>query len=360
MNTVAVDRSAQAAEFAEIGGGRVLWQLGSYEEEYAALRSAVGLLDLSGSGPLRVSGPDAAALLNRALSRDVEFLAPEQARSSLVLREDGGLVDVVVVLSVAEEDYLVHCGPGRADAVLRALHDAAAGDDLLAEAADLAGEYAVYAIEGPQAWRPVAEVFGEDYVSLAYESLLPAELDGVEAVLARIGLTGEYGYTLFVPREVAPRVWEALEERAVVVGHRALETAMLEVRQPVLHREAGPDSTVLTTGLNWLVDLSKEEFTGRDAVLAQRAAARGTRPIGIGVAEGELAPGDELFVAGEHVGRVRHVVHSPGYGGQLGIAEVHPQWQAARLEFTSAAGARAVTLAAPYVVPASWTTPMEV
>ncbi|MEU3351633.1 hypothetical protein [Streptomyces sp. NPDC037389] len=358
MSGVLTGHLGREPEYTTVSGARVVWQVGSYEEEYAALRSGAGLADLSGGGPLRVHGPGAAEALNRVLTRDVEFLAPEQAQSALVLDSGGRPVDVVVVLALSDDDYYVHCGPGRDERVAALLAPACEPGE--AELANLRSSTSVLAVEGPDAWRVVQEVFGEDYVSLAYESLLPVEVDGVDVVLARIGVTGEYGYTLFLPHEIAEPVWRALAAHSTPVGQRALETAMLEVRQPVLHRELGEDGTVLTAGLNWLVDINKPEFTGREALMAQRADLTGTRPIGFAVTTGRVAEGDELLVGPEVVGRVTYVVDSPGLGAQLGLAAVDRHWQASRLEFGTASGARVGTLAAPYVVPTSWTTPMEV
>jgi len=359
MSWVLIDHLGREPEFAPVSGGRVVWQVGAYEDEYRALRSGAALVDLSGSGPLRVRGPGAVDLLNRVLTRDVEFLAPEQAQTALVLDPDGTPADIVVTLCVAAlDEYWLHCGPGRDERVAALL--SAAGDGAEATVENLRDSMAVFAVEGPTAYRVIGETLGEDYVSLAYESLLPAEVNGEEVLLARIGVTGEYGYTVFVPHAVAVPVWQALADRATVIGYRALETAMLEVRQPVLHRELDEQSTVVSAGLNWLVDLGKPEFTGRDAVLQQCADPASTRLIGFGVRDGRVEAGDELFIGTERVGAVGHIVDSPGFGGQLGLAAVQRHWQASGLEFSTAAGARIRTLAAPYVIPTSWNTPMEV
>lgn len=356
MSRVLIDYLGRSPEMATVSGAEVVWSVGAYEDEYAALRHGTGLLDASGDGPLRVQGSDAVEVLNQALTRDVEFLVPDRLMTSLLLEEDGRPLDVVSVLAVADGDYLVHCGPGRSGLVARALSAVIGDSD--AQVEDLSSSMCVFAMEGPTSWRVVDSVLGEDYVSLAFESLLPAVIGDTEITVARMGVTGEYGYTLFVPDAVAAEVWRALAEHCVPIGHRALETAMLEVRQPVLHREVGPDDTVVSAGLNWLVDLAKTGFVGRDAVLAQRGGD-GPVPVGIAVDAGQVEPGDELFVGAEPVGRIGHLVRSPGLGTQLGLAAVPRRWQASRLAFTTASGARVRTVSAPYVVPTSWSTPIE-
>jgi aminomethyltransferase len=134
---------------------------------------------------------------------------------------------------------------------------------------------------------------------------------------------------------------------------------MFECRQPIVHREVGAEDTVVTAGLNWLVDPMKESFVGRAAVLEDARPPAPLRPIGFRVEEGGADVEDLLFVGPEQVGHVVYLVESPGAGGALGLAKVLPEWQASRLEFTTATGGRVRTLAPPYVVPRSWSTPIE-
>ena len=162
-----------------------------------------------------------------------------------------------------------------------------------------------------------------------------------------------------MPADLAPRVYAALEPQCVSVGHKALETAMLEVRQPALHREVSDRDSVVSAGLNWLVDLGKETFVGKDAVLESWRSGGGTRPLGIAVLSGSTAVGEELLIGDAVVGSVRHLVDSPDGGPALGLASVEPEWQAASLEFGTAGGARLQTLAPPYRVPSSWSTPIS-
>src|ERR1700716_3666608 len=185
------DQLGPAGELTMIGEAEVVWQCGDHALEYAALRAGAGLIDVSAGGPLRVSGPGAVDTLQAALARDVEFLLPERARSSIVLDREGGVIDVVTVVA-GETDYVVLTGPGQAGRVEAALRAAATAD---VEIENFESTTGIFALEGPQSWRVVAEVLGADYVSLAYESSLPVEIDGSEALIARVGVTGEYGYT---------------------------------------------------------------------------------------------------------------------------------------------------------------------
>jgi glycine cleavage system aminomethyltransferase T len=342
-------------ETAVIGAQEVVWEFGDYAAEYGAVRGGAALIDQSAGGPIRVRGAGAQATLQRALARDVEFLAPERARMSLVLGADGAVIDVVTVVA-GEGDYHVLTGPGQAARVEAALRDAAADGT---QVDNLEAELAVLAIEGPDAGRVVASVLGSEYASLAYESSLPVELDGADALVARVGVTGEYGYTFLVPVTAAAALWRALVAAgAVPAGHRARETAMFELRQPIVHREVGPGDTVVSAGLGWLLDPVKEDFVGRDAALAGADDPDALRPIGFRADGAAPDAGDALFVGPEEVGHVVFVVDSPGAGATLGLAKVAREWQASRLEFATAGGDAVRTLAPPYVVPKSWGAPI--
>lgn len=359
MTSVAINMLGTAGlETTAIGADQVVWSFGDYPAECTALRNDAGLIDVSYGGPVHVSGPDALDLLQACLTRDIEFLIPDRAQSSMVLRPDGTIIDMVTVIA-GEDEYTVLTGPGRADEIAAALSSSAlAGLD--ATVSDLSAQTAVFSVEGARSWKVVADVLGEEFVSLGYENVLAVEIDGHDALLARIGVTGEYGYTFILDGAAAGALWTQFTGAgAVPVGHQARETAMLEVRQPIVHREVTPTDSVVSAGLNWLVDLGKEEFIGRDAVLAAADAPSPGGPVGFVVSSGTVSAGDPLHVGVESVGEVVYVTESPSLGASIGLARVTREWQAAGLEFATA-GAAVRTLAPPYFVPVSWSTAIDV
>lgn len=361
MTSVAIDllgagRFGGGLTTTTIGAATVVWNFGDFEAECSALRAGAGLIDVSSGGPIAVSGAEAVDLLQACLSRDIEFLIPDRAQWSIVLHPDGTIVDVVTVIA-GDGDYTVLTGPGRAADVEAALRDAAGDLDVRID--NLEARTAVFAVEGPRSWKAVAAVLGAEYVSLAYENVLAIEIDGRECLLGRIGVTGEYGYTFILPDDIAADLWEQLVAAgAAPAGHQARETAMLEVRQPIVHREVRAEDTVISAGLNWLVDLSKEAFVGREALVAAAALAPVSVPVGFMVSSGEAQAGDSLFVGDETVGEIVYITASPNLGASIGLARVAREWQAAGLDFRTDT-ARVRTLAPPYFVPTSWSTSID-
>lgn len=342
---------------AEVEGATVPWRYTAVEEEYQALRTQAAVFDHGSVGLLAVTGDEAMPFLQTVLARDVEFLTPEQSMLSLLLDDNGSPVDLVTVYG-QEGGLLLETSFGRGDATAKYLMDILpAGVELV----DLGADRVVIGIEGPYAWKVVGRVVDEDFTALPFESVVETEWEGSPLLFGRNGFTGEYGYKLITGIEAAGKLWEAVAREATPAGYEVLETAMLEVRQPVLHREVQPGDSALAAGFNWLIDVTKDEFRGRDAVLREFEAGPVERTVGFR-REGATPPagGSAVRVGDTVIGRVVHAVHSPGVGACIGLARVQADFAAAGLDLAVDAddgGDTAVhTLSAPYITPASWST----
>jgi aminomethyltransferase len=340
-----------------IGAADVAWDHGDLAAEYEVIRTAAAKIDLSGAGLVHVTGDDAYDLLQQALARDLEFVTPEQSLISLLLDEDGGSVDVVTVYHV-EDGYRLETAVGRGPATvahLAALRDRAG---LSAEVADRAGEVTVILVEGPDAAKALEDGIDPDLGALPLSGIMEVEFEGRPLTVSRTGFTGEYGYKIFLTAEDAPAVWEGLTELRPA-GLGALEVAMFEVRQPLLHRETPTGASALESGYAWLIDITKEEFHGRAAVVEAFESGVRSRVVGYAVpdADGPVPAGAEISIGGENVGESLHSVYSPGRGEWIGLARLSPELIAPDLEVTVGADGGALggrTLSAPYVIPASW------
>lgn len=340
------------AVYGDVLEAEVALRFGSLDTEYEAIRGRAALLDLSGERLVEITGDGGVEFAQRVLARDVEYLTAERCMTSLVLAADGSVVDQVVVWG-RETGMLLESSVGGGTRLLEHLR-AEADDDV--EIVDRTEEYAIFGLEGPYAWGVVGRLIDGELAALPFESVVDTQWDGADIVFARTGMTGEYGYKVLVPRADAERLWTAAAEHAAPAGQEALELAMLEVRQPVLRHEAVGAADILEIGAGWLVDITKDDFVGRDAVLTafEGPAARRT----VGFAGGDVVPaGTPVTVDGEQVGEVVHAVPSIGLGSTLGLLRVQPELAAAGLRF-SVGGAEVTTLTSPYVTPKSWSTPI--
>ncbi|HKY14941.1 MAG TPA: glycine cleavage T C-terminal barrel domain-containing protein [Microthrixaceae bacterium] len=328
----------------------------SLEADYDVLRSSAALINLSDVGLVRVEGSGAHDLVQHLLSRDIEFLTPERSITGLLLTEDGTAVDMVSCI-VDDDGLVLRTGFGTGRRVADHL-EAHATPETVVELLDLE----ILGVEGPYAWSAIGEVLDPDIASLPFESVLPLGWGDHEITFSRIGVTGEYGYQLCGTTAAIGELREALTGPAVPIGRAAVEVAMLEVRQPLLSRELADGADVLTAGLQWLLDLSKPEFLGREAVVEGHRAGQSHRTIGIEVdAPADGLEGCDLVVDDHRVGTVVWAVRSPQREGALALARIRAELAASGLELavaTNDGSSTARTLSSPYVVPASWGVPI--
>jgi aminomethyltransferase len=348
----------EPAATAEIGQAKVAWHYTDPTAEYRALRNEAAVIDLGSVGLIAVPTRTAPGLLRRTLPRNFDLLYPGSSASVLLLDEQARPVDLLVVHRLRER-YLIETAFGRGVATLARLREAPGGEEL----ADVRDEYATVGIEGPYAWRVVRSLFGDGTTSLPLNGVAARDWHGVPAIVSRSGFTGEYGYKILVPPEHGPALFQAAAEHATPAGFRALETAMLEVRQPVLHRECGPTDTVLTCGYNWLVDLEHPAFVGRDALLDELARGPAARTVGLILADAAatVPEGAGVLVDDLRIGRLAWHAVSPGLGRTLALARLDPQWAATGIEVaidTGGGSAAAVTVPSPYATPTSWSIPI--
>lgn len=348
-------------EHRSLGDSVLAWSCAGLEEDYKHLRTRAGLIDHSALGLSAITGDngDIESFLNHVLARDMSYLAPERSLTSLMLEDDGSPVDIVTVYRL-EDAVIVESSFGNGDLTgehLRRRLEESAFDLAIA---DLSEERTIVGIEGPYAWTEIGEFLNAELTALPFESIVGTEWGGKPVLFARSGFTGEYGYKVIADHDAARGIWERLTQKVPQIGQQAAEVTMLEVRQPIFYRECGTGSDVVTCGLNWLVDMSKAEFRGRDAVAALTPARR---TIGFRVSSNtELENGATLEVDGTAIGEVVFTLPSPGLGCHIGLAHIDADLAASGLEFpcTSPSGEsfELATLSSPYVVPGSWSVPL--
>lgn len=337
-----------SAVFAEIDSQTVPWHFGTIEGDYWNLRRGSGLIDLTGAGLLRVSGSGAQDLLDAAITREVGYMTQDRTIMGLMLAEDGRPIDLVVLYR-SDEAFLVQTSVGRSDLVLDVLRERAEDGTSVDDASS---DLVLLGIEGPKATEVVSNILIEPVDGLPFQGARTTSWSGGDALVTRTGVTGEFGFIVMVPADDVQTLWDTVAKSAPPTGFAALETAMLEVRQPILGRELLDDDTVETAGLNWLVDIQKEAFIGRDALLQQFDAGPPTRRVSF-TAAGDVSRGDAIRLDGETVGDVVHAAYSPSLERHCGIGRVDPAFAASGLviEIGSCEGR---TVSSPMLTPTSW------
>jgi aminomethyltransferase len=294
--------------------------------EHRAVREAVGVFDLSHLGKVEVTGDGARAALQHALSNDLERLTePGAAQYTLCLTDDGTIVDDLIVYRETGGFLLV---PNAANwpKVADAVRDSAPPATEVTPRPDVA----VIAVQGPRAPAVVAGLFPEA-AELAYMHMAAAVYGGQPARVCRTGYTGERGFELLVPGDVAGKLWEELFDRGapsgiVPVGLGARDTLRLEMGYALHGNDISTDTDPFEARLGWAVALDKGDFRGHDALRARKQAGPGRVLVGLDATD-RLIPrhGMAVLHGDRRVGEVTSGTFSPTLRHGVALAYVVPE-----------------------------------
>ena len=317
------------ASFTDFAGWQMPVSYGSDLAEHHAVRTAAGLFDLSHMAELTVHGAGAAAALDYCLAGKISAIAVGQAKYSLLLNRDGGIVDDLVVYRTGDARFLVVANASNREVVARELTGRAAQFDCAVS--DDSDDIALIAIQGPMALQILSRVRGvhvDGLAELKYYWSTPGRFGEHELLVARTGYTGEDGYELYIAPDAAPALWAALTETGagsglIPAGLASRDTLRLEAGMPLYGHELGLDTFPVQAGLSRVVNLTKEgDFVGRAAIEA--GPADDARVL-VGLAgEGRRAgrAGYPVFDADREVGIITSGALSPTLGHPIAMAYV--------------------------------------
>jgi aminomethyltransferase len=341
-HTVLRDRhEALGASFTDFGGWMMPVRYSSDLAEHHAVRTAAGLFDISHMAEFLVTGADAGAFLDYALAGRLSALTVGKAKYSLVLADDGGIVDDVIVYRIADERFLVIANAGNRDAVGEAFRERAPRISA-ATVEDVSDQFALIAVQGPIA-RAIVEAttsitdVDPSLADLGYYAWSSASFAGESLLIARTGYTGEDGFELLVPTRHAGDLWDALLAAGeplglVPAGLAARDTLRLEAGMPLYGHELSRDIVPAQAGLGRVVVDAKDDFVGKGATTP--AADAGVL-VGL-VAEGRRAgrAGYAVYDGDDAVGEITSGALSPTLGHPIGMAFVSPAHSAAGTTLT--------------------------
>lgn len=311
------------AKMADFGGWDMPIEYAGTVAEHTAVREDVGVFDVSHMGYTEVTGPGAIAWLNAIVANDLDRVGAGQAQYNLLCDDSGGVIDDLIVYRVSDDHAFIVPNASNSDAVVAALTAAAAGSGVTV--ADQREDFGILAVQGPRSDAVLAAVglpAGHDYMSFA-----SAEWGGSPVVVCRTGYTGERGYELVVPVTVLGDLWDAvLAAGATPAGLGARDTLRTEMGYPLHGHELSLDITPVQAGLVWAVGWDKPAFSGREALVAERAAGPRRRLRGLLAVERAIPrPGmPVLSVDGAPVGETTSGTFSPTLKRGIGLALLDP------------------------------------
>lgn len=263
----------------------------THDREYAAIRNATALIDVSPLFKYRITGADAARLLDRIVTRDVPKARLGQVLYTSWCDGQGKVIDDGTICRLGEQDYRVTS----AEPSLRWLHRNAFGMNVAIE--EISETLGALALQGPLSRAVLSAVARDPVDTLGYFRAMDNRIAGVDLQVSRTGYTGDLGYELWIPADGALAVWDELMAAGrdcgiLPAGIWALDVArieaglvMLDVDYHSAHHAVieAQKSTPFELSLDWSVALDKAPFNGRRALLAEKDRGPAWRFVGIEV-----------------------------------------------------------------------------
>ncbi len=324
---------ALGARLVPFGGFAMPVQYGGILKEHEAVRKRAGLFDLSHMGQFMLRGPRVAEWADALTINAVATMKPWQARYNIFCNERGGAHDDTIFYRLEGDEWMLVVNASNADAMWAHLNAH------LAEGVTLEskhGKAALIAIQGPASVAMLQPHVDVDLAAMKYYFCARANVDGVPALIARTGYTGEDGFELFVEGEHATKIWNTLlaahgHEGLIPCGLGARDVLRLEAGMPLYGHELTAEIGPVQAGQSWALKLSKPAFIGRDVLAAQVESDAYARIVGLTM-DGKVPAreGYAVFANGERVGEIRSGSMAPALGN-INIATALVEKSAATL-----------------------------
>ena len=299
--------------------------------EHGSVRTAVGIFDVSHMGKVRIHGEGAVDALNAVLANDIDRIGDGQAQYTLLCNEAGGVVDDLIVYRWSADEVFMVPNAANASEVVGALRNALPAG---VQVDDHHHDHGIIAVQGPRSAEAIAALglpSEHDYMTM-----VSVTYAGKPAIVCRTGYTGEHGYELVLPTEVLGTAWDALVELEsslglVPAGLGSRDTLRTEMGYPLHGQDISPSISPVQAGLGWAIGWDKPAFSGRDALLQERADGpsrrlRGLRATDRGIPRPHMQvhAASDTELAGSPVGEVTSGTFSPTLRQGIALALIDP------------------------------------
>ena len=292
--------------------------------EHKAVRTCVGLFDVSHMGEVAFKGPDALACINHLFTNDYTDMPVGRVRYGVMCNERGGCIDDLIVYKFDDEEYFVVVNASNREKDVAHMKANLVGDVAFE---DLSDETAELALQGPRAKDVMAKLCDDGVLPAKYYTCVRhVEVAGIDCMVSRTGYTGEFGYELYCAPAEAPALWRALrtagEEFGLIpCGLGARDTLRLEASMPLYGHEMDEDTTPLEAGLDLGVRMEKKEFIGREAILGRGEPTRVRAGLVVN-GRGILREHMDIYAGEELVGQTTSGTFAPHLKQAIAMARI--------------------------------------
>ena len=327
-------QTAAGATFLDWGGWQLAAHYGSAASELDRVRNRVGYAEYCFLNTVAVLGSDALETLQRLCTRDIASCPPGRGTYTLVLNDEGAVIDDAIVHRLEQDEFLVtvpSTNPVKFGNPLsfklprqpKAWLQSAEG----ARVSIYERGATILSVQGPYSREMLSEVAAE-VRDMNWFDVRELDFGALPVLCSRTGYSGELGFELYTWPEYAVALWDLLADvgRRHEAGPFGVEaTLMLGMEKGYLNQvDAFPGSTPLEMGVAWAVDMSKPAFVGRDALLERADKGVEKRLIGLELEDTPAVPkkDDKVMISGEAIGAITNANRSPTLGLNLARAWV--------------------------------------
>ena len=292
-------------------------------DEHMAVRTAVGIFDVSHMGEAEIRGAQALQAVQHLSSNDASKLQIGQAHYSGLLTPQGTFVDDLLVHKISDEHFFLCINCSNTDKDVAWMVENTKQFD--AEVTNASPRYTQLAIQGPQALATLQSLTEVELGAIKYYWFTHEKVDGVPAIIARTGYTGEDGFEIYFDPNESESIWNKLMEAGAAHGIKpcglaARNTLRLEAKMALYGNDIDDTTTPYEADLAWIVKLAKGDFIGRDALAKQKEAGVTRKLVGFEM----MAPGIgrdhyPVWIGDQQVGHVSSGSPAPYLKKNIGL-----------------------------------------
>jgi len=293
-------------------------------EEHLAVRTSAGLFDVSHMGEIEIRGPQALELVQLITSNDAAKLAEGQIQYSALTYPEGTFVDDILVHCIRGDYFFICVNAANTEKDYEWVLRQAGNFD--AEVFNTSANYSQLAIQGPKSLAVLQPLVDVDLAEIKYYWFRRGQVNGVSAMIARTGYTGEDGFEVYFDPAESERIWneilEAGNEQGILpCGLAARNTLRLEAKMALYGNDIDQTTTLLEADLGWICKLGKGDFIGRDVLARQKEAGVQRKLVGFEVTDRGIARDhNPILIDGKEVSVVSSGSPAPFLKKNIGLA----------------------------------------
>ncbi len=298
---------SQGARVVSFGGWKMPVEYSGISKEHHAVRTGVGLFDVSHMGEFFVRGPESLDFLQQVTTNDVARLSDGAAQYTTMTSEEGTVVDDLLLYRMAPDQYMMVVNASNTDSDFHWLQ---ANNNFDSRLENVSDQTTLLAIQGPRAEETLQPLTEADLSTVSSFRFVQTRVAEAGGILSRTGYTGEDGFEFYFSNLDAHAVWEALLDAGkpfgiLPAGLGARNTLRLEAGLLLHGNDMDRTTTPIEAGIGWVVKLEKGDFVGREALVRQAEGGITRKLVGFQMLGPRIArDGYPVLVDGQTVGRV--------------------------------------------------------